>query len=175
VAACGGGSGGSSSSGSGSGAILFLVVVVNLLLFAHPLLVGIVLPLFVAHFSFRRPPLARLQRAIIVCCLLLYAALFVVAHCPVIIDDCVAGRWPLAHLVTLVLRAASAFVALRTRLSWSSSSSSRAAARACRRARSHGGEPAGPPALAAILVVSASRPGGGRTKPCAALPIRRCG
>jgi hypothetical protein len=73
VAACGGGSGSSSSVGSGgggSGAILFLVVVVILLLFACPLLVGIVLPLFVARCSFRRPPLARFQRTMIGCCLL---------------------------------------------------------------------------------------------------------
>ena len=63
VAACGGGSGNSSSvgSGGGSGAILFLIVVVILLLFACPLLVGIVLPLFVARCSFRRPPLANLS------------------------------------------------------------------------------------------------------------------
>jgi len=100
VAACGGGSGSSSKDGSGggsgggSGAILFLVVVVILLLFARPLLVGIVLPLFVARCSFRRPPLARLQRALVGCCLLLSAALFVVARCPAIIDDCVADRRP---------------------------------------------------------------------------------
>ena len=72
VAACGGGSGSSSSGGSGggSGAILFLVVVVILLLFACPFLVGIVLPLFVASCSFRRPPLARFQRTLVGCCLL---------------------------------------------------------------------------------------------------------
>ena len=72
VAACGGGSGSSSSGGSdgGSGAILFLIVVVILLLFACPLLFGIVLPLFVARCSFRRPPLARLQCAMVGCCLL---------------------------------------------------------------------------------------------------------
>ena len=74
VAACGGGSGNSSSvgSGGGSGAILFLIVVVILLLFACPLLVGIVLPLFVACCSFRRPPLARFQHqhTMVGCCLL---------------------------------------------------------------------------------------------------------
>ena len=59
MAACAGGSGGS------SGAILFLVVVVILLLFACPLLVGIVLPLFIARCSFRRPPLARFQRTLV--------------------------------------------------------------------------------------------------------------
>ncbi len=101
---------------------------VILLLFARPLLVGIVLPLLVAHCSFRRPPLARLQRAIVGCCLLLSAALFVVARCPAIIDDCVAGCRPPAHLVALVSPAASAFVALWARSSSSSSSSSRAAA-----------------------------------------------
>ena len=68
VAACGDGSG--SSTSGGSGAILFLVVVVILLLFACPLLVGIVLPLFVARCSFRRPPLTRLQRTMVGCCLL---------------------------------------------------------------------------------------------------------
>jgi hypothetical protein len=48
-----GGSSGSSSS--------FLIVVEILLLFACPLLVGIVLPLFVACCSFRRPPLDRFE------------------------------------------------------------------------------------------------------------------
>ena len=74
VGACGGGNGNSSSvgSGGGSGAILFLIVVVILLLFACPLLVGIVLPLFVACCSFRRPPLARFQHqhTMVGCCLL---------------------------------------------------------------------------------------------------------
>jgi hypothetical protein len=72
VAACGGGSGSSSSvnSGGGSGAILFLVVIVILLLFACHLLVGIVLPLFIARCSFRRPPLAYFQRTMVGCCLL---------------------------------------------------------------------------------------------------------
>ena len=85
MAACGGGSG---------GAILFLIDVVILLLFARPLLVGIVFTLFVARCSFCRLPLARLQRAMVGCCLLLSAALFVIACCPAIIDDCVAGRQP---------------------------------------------------------------------------------
>jgi hypothetical protein len=71
--------------------------------------------------------------------------------------------------------AAGAFVALRMQLSSFLSLLLRAAARACWRARSHGGEPAGPPALAAVVVVSAARRGGGRTKPCAAPPIRRWG
>jgi len=179
VAACGGSSSSRSrdGSGDGSGAILFLVVVVILLLFACPLLGGIVLPLFVDCCSFHKPPLTRLQRAMVGCCLLLSAALFVVARCPAIIDDCVTGRRPPAHLVTLVSPAASTFVALWTQLSSSSFplSSSWAAARACRQAQSRGREPAGPPALAAIVVVSAARRGGGWTKPCAAPPIRRCG
>ena len=55
---------------------------------------GIILPLFIARCSFRRPPLARLQRAMVGCCLRLSAALFVVARRPAIVDDCVAGRWP---------------------------------------------------------------------------------
>ena len=61
VAACGGGSGSScsgGSSGGGSGAILFLVVVIILLIFARPLSVGIILPLFVARCSFCRPLIA---------------------------------------------------------------------------------------------------------------------
>jgi hypothetical protein len=110
VAACGGGSGSSSrdgssgggnggGSGSVSGAILFLIVVVIFLLFTRPLLVGIVLPLFVARCSFRRPPLTCLQRTMVGCCLLLSAALFVIVRCSAIIDYCVAGRWPPAHLV----------------------------------------------------------------------------
>jgi hypothetical protein len=96
VAACGGSSSSRSrdGSGDGSGAILFLVVVVILLLFACPLLGGIVLPLFVDCCSFHKPPLTRLQRAMVGCCLLLSAALFVVARCPAIIDDCVADRRP---------------------------------------------------------------------------------
>ena len=85
------------------------------------LLVGIVLPLFVARCSsFCRPPLAHLQRPMVGCCLLLSAALSVVAHCPAIIDDCVVGRRLPAHLVALMLPAASAFVALRTQSSSSS-------------------------------------------------------
>ena len=81
MAACGGGRGSSSRDGSGGGsgvgsdAILFLIVVVILLLFARPLLVGIVLPLLVAHCSFRRPPLARLQRAMV-------GFLFALFRCP---------------------------------------------------------------------------------------------
>ena len=65
-----------------------------------------VLPLFVARCSFRRPPLARLQRAVVGCWLLLSTALFVVvvARRPTIVDD-----------VALVLLAASAFVALWSR------------------------------------------------------------
>jgi len=61
VAAWCGGSGSSSSGGSsggGSGAILFLVVVIILLIFARPLSVGIILPLFVARCSFCRPLIA---------------------------------------------------------------------------------------------------------------------
>ena len=44
----------------------------------HFLLVGIVLPLFVARCSFRRPPPARLRRTMVGCCLVLSTALFVV-------------------------------------------------------------------------------------------------
>jgi hypothetical protein len=85
ASARGGGSGSSSSvgSGGGSGAILFLIVVVILLLFACTLLVGIVLSLFVARCSFRRPPLARFEHTMVgtgfhpswssLCCLGIYS------------------------------------------------------------------------------------------------------
>jgi hypothetical protein len=113
--ACGGGSGSSSSGGSGGGssAILFLAVVVILLLFACPPRRHPHSP-FVARCSFRRPPLARLQRAMVGCCLLLSTA-FVVARRSVIVDDCVTVRRPPAHLVALVLPATGAFVALHRR------------------------------------------------------------
>jgi hypothetical protein len=58
------------------------------------LLVGIILPLFVARCFFRMPPQARLKRAMVGCCLCLSAALFVIIHRPAIVDDCVAGRRP---------------------------------------------------------------------------------
>ena len=112
--ACGGGSGSSSSGGSGGGssAILFLAVVVILLLFACPPRRHPHSP-FVARCSFRRPPLARLQCAMVGCSLLLFlSTAFVVARRSVIFDDCVTGRRPPAHLVALVLPAAGAFVAL---------------------------------------------------------------
>ena len=59
-----------------------------------PLLVGIILPLFVARCSFCRPLLARLQHIMVGCCLLLSAVPLVVPHRPAIVDDCVAGRLP---------------------------------------------------------------------------------
>ena len=46
------------------------------------------------------------------CCLLLSTALFVVAHRPVIVDDCVA-----ANLVAIVSPVASTFVTLQSRRS----------------------------------------------------------
>ena len=63
VAACGG------SSGSGSGAILFLFVVVILLLFARPLLIGVVLPLLsiAALSAGRRLPAFNAQWLVVVC------------------------------------------------------------------------------------------------------------
>jgi len=72
------------------------------------LLAGIILPLFVARCSFRRPPLARLQCAMVGCSLRLSAAFFVITRHPIIVDDCVAGHWPPAHLVAFVLPAAGA-------------------------------------------------------------------
>ena len=134
------------------------------------LLVGIALPLFVARCSFRRPPLACLQCAMFGCCLCLSAALFVIAHRPVIINDCVASRQPPAHLVALVSPAAGTFVSFWTWLSSFLSSSlraaARAAARACQQTRSLGGSSAGPSALAAVVIVLPVRRGGGQTKPC---------
>ena len=59
----------------------------------------------VAPGSFRRLPLARLQCAMVGCCLLSSTALLVIACHPAIVDDCV-GRLP-AHLVALVLLAAA--------------------------------------------------------------------
>ena len=160
VAACGGGSGSSSngSSGSASGAILVI-----LLLFARPLLIGIVLPLFATRCAFCRPLLTHHQCAMVGCCLLLSTALFVITHCPAIIDDCIAGCWLSAHLIALVLLAASAFVALRTRSSLSLLSL-RAEAWACWWAQSLGRDPAGPPSLAAVVIVLTARRSGGRTK-----------
>jgi len=106
VAACGGGSGSSSSGGSGGGSegggggsgsgafssSSMFSSSSSLLV----LLVGIILPLFVAHCSFHRLPLASLQCAMVGRCLHLSTALFVIACRPAIINDCVAGRRPLA-------------------------------------------------------------------------------
>jgi len=78
------------------------------------LLVGIVLPLFVARYSFHRPTLARLQCAMVGCCLRLSATLFVFTHHPAIVDDSVSGRRPPVHLVALLSPAASTCVALRS-------------------------------------------------------------
>ena len=117
VAACGRSS--SSSSSGGSGAILFLVAVVILLLFARP-------PCW-RPSPFRRPLLFLQSTKSLhstpngCCCLHLSVALFVVACHPAIINDCVASRRPLAHLVALVSPAAVAFVALRSSKAPSSS------------------------------------------------------
>ena len=155
-------------------AILFFVDVVILLLFAHPPHGHRRSP-FLCPLLFTQAAASPPQYAMVGCCLRLSAALFVVAHRPVIANDCVTGRRPLAHLVALVSLAAGTFVALWTRSSSILSSSSRVVAQACRWARSCGGEPAGPPALVAVIAVLAERRGGSQTKPCAALPIRCCG
>jgi len=125
--------------------------------------------------SFPFSPLAALSAGLrlpatnaqwLVGCLLLSTALLFVGRCPAIFHDCVAGRRPPTHLVALVSPAASAFIALWTWSSLSSSSSSlRVAVRACWRAQSRGGGPACPPALAAVIIVLAARCSGGRMKP----------
>ncbi len=115
VASYGGSSGNSSSGGSdgGSSAILFLIVVIILLLPPplRVLFIGIILPLFVARCSFRRPPLTHIQCTMVGCCLLLSTALFVIARRPATVDDCVAGH----RLIALVSRAFVALWSLRGR------------------------------------------------------------
>jgi hypothetical protein len=118
------------------------------------ILIGITLPLFVACCSFRRLPLARIQCAMVGCCLLLSTALFVIAHRPAIVDDVASSLLfgPNAVVLVVIIVAGGGTGLLAgtkpwRRTSWSFSASGRS--------RRLSGEARGP-ALAAVVIVLAA-------------------